>query len=74
MIIELYKESTILATSGVDPLVIFNILVNVLSLSPGLIRSGLYPQKKSLLNFNPENFSNNGTHSSSVTPGYTVDS
>ena len=46
----------------------------VCTLSPGLILSGLYPQKKSLLNFNPENFSNTGTHFSSVQPGYTVDS
>ena len=39
------------------------------SLSPGLIRSGLYPQKKSLLNVNPEQFSKIGTQSSSVQPG-----
>ncbi len=31
-------------------------------------------QKKSSLNFNPEYFSNSGTQSSSVAPGYTVDS
>ena len=37
--------------SGVEPETIFLILVNVCSLSPGLIRSGLYPQKKSTLNF-----------------------
>ena len=36
----LYSSSTISATSGVDPEVTFLILVNVLILSPGLIRSG----------------------------------
>lgn len=40
-----YKESTISAISGVLPLVIFLIFVSVFTLSPGLIRSGLYPAK-----------------------------
>ena len=60
--------------SGVEPLVIFTIFVSVFTLSPGLILSGLYPQKKSLLNFSPDDFSNSLTQTSSVTPGYTVDS
>ena len=67
--IELYNLSTISATSGVEPEVIFSIFVRVCSLSPGFMRSGLYPQKKSLLYFIPLNFSNTGTHSSSVHPG-----
>ena len=37
---------------GVDPDVTFFILVRVFTLSPGLILSGEYPQKKSLLNSN----------------------
>ena len=40
------------ATSGLEPDVIFFILVRVLILSPGLILSGEYPAKKSLLYFN----------------------
>jgi len=47
---------------------------NFLFLSPGLILSGEYPQKKSTLYFNPECFSIIGMQSSSVHPGYTVDS
>ena len=65
----LYKASTFLPISGVEPAVTFNIFSTVCSLSPGLIRSGEYPAKKSSLNFNPDNFSKTGTHSSSVTPG-----
>ena len=41
VIIDLYKSSIKSEISGVEPLVIFKILVNVFSLSPGLIRSGL---------------------------------
>ena len=41
--------STFFEESSLEPLVILVILVNVLFLSPGLILSGLYPQKKSLL-------------------------
>ena len=48
-IIDLYKLSINLAISGFDPEVTFLILVNVFTLSPGLILSGEYPQKKSLL-------------------------
>ncbi len=44
------------------------------SLSPGLMRSGEYPTKKSSLNRNPDTDSSSGTHRSSVAPGYTVDS
>lgn len=41
VIILAYTVSTVFAISGVLPLVIFLILVKVLTLSPGLIRSGL---------------------------------
>ena len=54
---------------GVEPDVIFLIFEIVCFLSPGLILSGLYPQKKSRLNFKFEKFSNIGTHASSVQPG-----
>ena len=47
---------------------------NLCSLSPGLILSGLYPAKKSVLNFSPDLLSKIGTQNSSVAPGYTVDS
>jgi len=67
--IDLYSSSTFVAISGVLPAVTFSIFVTVCSLSPGLIRSGEYPAKKSTLNFNPEVFSNSGTQTSSVTPG-----
>ena len=64
-----YSSSTRLAILGVEPEVTFLIVVSVFNLSPGLILSGEYPQKKSTLNFNPENFSKTGTQSSSVHPG-----
>ena len=51
-----YKLFIITAASIVEPEVTFLILVNVFTLSPGLILSGLYPQKKSLLNFKFENY------------------
>ena len=54
---------------SVEPDVIFFIFFTVCDLSPGLIRSGEYPQKKSLLNWSPDVFSRIGTHISSVTPG-----
>jgi len=38
------------------------------------MRSGLYPQKKSTLYFRPDSRSITGTQTSSVAPGYTVDS
>ena len=72
LIIFLYMESILLAASSVEPEVTFLILTKVFTLSPGLILSGEYPQKKSTLNFNPELFSKTGTHSSSVHPGKTV--
>jgi len=72
VIIDLYRLSTFIAILGVLPDVTFRIFVTVCSLSPGLIRSGEYPQKKSLLNFNPLPSSKIGTQISSVTPGYTV--
>ena len=69
VITDLYKSFTFIPISGVEPAVTFNIFSTVCSLSPGLIRSGEYPAKKSTLNFNPLIFSKTGTHSSSVTPG-----
>ena len=39
-----YKLSISIATSGVDPEVIFLIFLNLCFLSPGLILSGEYPQ------------------------------
>jgi hypothetical protein len=65
----LYNSFTLIPVSGVEPAVIFNILSTVCSLSPGLILSGEYPAKKSVLNFKPLTFSKTGTHSSSVKPG-----
>jgi hypothetical protein len=48
-IIDLYKLSIFRAVSGVEPDVIFTIFSRVFTLSPGFIRSGEYPAKKSLL-------------------------
>ena len=45
VIIEAYRLFTILPISGVDPEVTFLILVKVLTLSPGFILSGEYPQR-----------------------------
>ena len=45
------------------------IVFNMFTLSPGLTLSGEYASLKSLLNFNPENFSIIGIHISSVHPG-----
>lgn len=45
-----------------------------MNLSPGFILSGEYATLKSCPHFNPDSLSNMGTHISSVTPGYTVDS
>ena len=73
-IISLYKESIRSAALGVEPEVTLRIVESLCSLSPGLILSGLYPTKKFLLNLRPEIRSNTGTQSSSVAPGYTVDS
>ena len=69
VITDLYNSFISNPISGVEPEVTFKILSTVCSLSPGLIRSGEYPTKKSILNCSPEIFSNTGTHSSSVTPG-----
>ena len=65
----IHVSSTNSAISGLDPEVTFLICVTVCSLSPGLIRSGEYPQKKSLLYSKPLIFSKTGTQSSSVHPG-----
>ena len=62
------------AASGLDPAVTFVIVVRQCVLSPGLIRSGLYPTEKSVLNVRFDSFSRMGTQISSVAPGYTVDS
>ena len=67
-ITERYKSSTICPIAGVEPEVTFKIFSTVCFLSPGLIRSGEYPAKKSTLNLSPETRSNTGIHSSSVTP------
>ena len=58
-----------LAISVLPSETIFLILVKTCSLSPGFILSGLYPQKKSKLNFSFDSFSSIGTHKSSVHPG-----
>ena len=66
---ELYTLSTKSATSGVEPDVTFLIFSTVCSLSPGFMRSGEYPAKKSMLYLRPDACSTTGMHSSSVTPG-----
>ena len=66
---ELYTSSITSAILGVEPEVTFLIFSTVCSLSPGLMRSGEYPAKKSSLYFKPETCSTIGKHSSSVTPG-----
>src|SRR5579863_7225407 len=71
---EAYKSLITSASWGVDPDVTLVIDVKVWILSPGLILSGEYPTKKSRLYIKPEALSNTGTQSSSVQPGYTVDS
>ena len=48
--------------------------LSLCSLSPGLILSGEYPTLKSIPHLKPDSSSRIGTHISSVTPGYTVDS
>ena len=62
------------AASAVEPDVTFRIDGRRCSLSPGLIRSGLYPAKKSVLSVSPEFSSMIGIQNSSVAPGKTVDS
>ena len=73
-IISSYTFAIFSADSASHPLVTFTILVRVWSLSPGFILSGENPTLKSVPHFNPENLSSTGTQSSSVQPGYTVDS
>jgi hypothetical protein len=68
-ITDAYRLLITSAISGVDPEVTFLIFSTVCSLSPGLIRSGEYPAKKSRLNFKPDVFSITGMQSSSVAPG-----
>ncbi len=72
--IDAYKALTRSAIRGVDPEVTFLMVGRRCCLSPGLMRSGLYPQKNSLLNRSEENHSSTGTQISSVQPGKTVDS
>ena len=69
VIIPLYKSSTKFDIFSVEPDVTLTILTNLWFLSPGFILSGLYPQKKSLLNLRPEHLSRIGTQNSSVAPG-----
>ena len=57
VIIDLYNSSICLAELVLDPDVTFNIFSTVCFLSPGLILSGEYPTKKSVLNFKSEFFS-----------------
>ncbi len=52
-----------LVTLGLLPLTTLLIFLNSIP-SPGLILSGLYPTKKSLLNSKSEYFSRTGIHSS----------
>ena len=49
-----YRLSTKSATSSVDPAVTFLMDGSRCSLSPGLILSGLYPEKKFTFNLNPD--------------------
>lgn len=66
---EEYTSLTMRPISGVEPEVTFLIFSTVWSLSPGLMRSGEYPAKKSTLKRRPDSASTTGIHSSSVTPG-----
>lgn len=66
------SASTFSPTSSVEKAVTFNFFSTVCSLSLGLIRSGEYPTKKFTLNVKPLVFSCIRTHSSSATPGYTI--
>jgi hypothetical protein len=74
LIMDWYKELMKSAISGVEPEVTFKISSTRCSLSPGLMRSGLYPAKKSTLKVRFEMPSRIGMQTSSVAPGYTVDS
>jgi hypothetical protein len=49
-------------------------VASVWTLSPGLLRSGEYPRKKSSPQRRPELSARIGAQNYSVTPGYTVDS
>jgi hypothetical protein len=74
VMIEAHSRSTKSAISGVEPEVTLRMPGRRCCLSPGLMRSGLYPTKKSRLKSRPETFARIGTQASSVQPGYTVDS
>ena len=49
-----YKSATFFPVATLEPEVTFNIFSMVCNLSPGLILSGEYPAKKSVLNSKPE--------------------
>ena len=72
LIIDPYNRSIHSAAFSFEPLVILTILVKVFFLSPGLILSGLYPQKKSSFSFKSEDFDKRGIQTSWVAPGKTV--
>ena len=69
-----YKQDIVSRANLFDPDTIFFIFSIVLILSPGTILSGLYPVENSSLKVRPDFSSKIGVHTSSVTPGYTVDS
>lgn len=66
------SASTFSPTSSVEKAVTFNFFSTVCSLSLGLIRSGEYLTKKFTLNVKSLVFSCILKHSSSATPGYTI--
>ena len=56
------------------PDTIFGVVVSVWVRLPGSMRSGLYPTATSRPTVSPDRRSRIGTNSSSVVPGYVVDS
>ena len=64
-----YKKEIVLSAFIFDAETTFFIFSIVLTLSPGTMRSGLYPVEKSLLKSKFDFFSNKGVQISSVTPG-----
>ena len=69
-----YTSAITSSDSRSIPETIFVMFSSLCFLSPGLIRSGEYPTLKSLPADRPDSLSRIGIHTSSVTPGYTVDS
>jgi hypothetical protein len=74
LIIEPYKLATFSFVASQSPATTLTISGRRLNLSPGLMRSGEYAIKKSCPCLNEEASSSAGTQTSSVAPGYTVDS